>query len=44
MKYYGYSLHTVVGPTNNIKVTTPLDFYLYQAMLDVEENEQIRSL
>ncbi len=44
MKHYGYQLHTVLGPTNNIKVTTPMDFYLYQAMLNTKENEQIKSL
>ena len=44
MKYYGYKMHTVVGPTNNIKVTTPMDYYLFQAMLDIEENEQIKNL
>lgn len=42
MKYYGYKMYTVVGPDNNIKVTTPMDFYMFKALLDAEENLQIR--
>ena len=42
MKYFGHKLHTVNGPVNNIKVTTPLDFFLFKAMLDAKESEQIK--
>lgn len=42
MKYFGKKLYTVEGPAYNIKVTTPLDFYLFKALLDAKENEQIR--
>ncbi len=44
MKFFGFSLHTVEGPINNIKVTTPMDFYLLKAILDAKENEQIKVL
>ena len=42
MQFFGYKMHTVLGPSNNIKVTTPMDFFMLKAMLDVKENEQIR--
>lgn len=42
MQYFGYKMHTVLGPVNNIKVTTPMDYYMFKAMLDVKENNQIK--
>ena len=42
MQHYGYKMHTVEGPMNNIKITTPMDYYMFKAMLDAKENEQIR--
>lgn len=42
MQHYGFKMHTVEGPMNNIKITTPMDFYMFKAMLDIKENEQIR--
>ena len=42
MQFFGYKLHTVLGPVNNIKVTTPMDYYMFKAILDVKENEQIK--
>ncbi len=44
MKYYGMELHTVTGPVENIKITTPTDFYLFRALLDAQENMQIVGL
>ena len=41
MKYYGYSLHTVDGSPENIKITTPSDFYTFRALEDARENSQI---
>lgn len=41
MQYYGAKLYTVDGPVENIKITTPMDFYLFRAMLDAKENMQI---
>ena len=32
MKHYGHSLFTVNGPAENIKITTPMDFYLFRAI------------
>lgn len=41
MMEYGYSLHLVEGPEENIKITTPDDFYTMRALLDAKENAQI---
>lgn len=41
MLHYGYKLHTVEGPSENIKVTNPADFYICRALLDAKENSQI---
>lgn len=41
MSHYGYKLHTVVGPMENIKITTPTDFFVFRAMVEVHENQQI---
>ena len=39
--HYGYSLATVTGPMENIKITTPTDYYVMRAMIEVRENQQI---
>ena len=44
MKYFGFSLNTVEGPSNNIKVTSPMDFFMFKAIIDAKENEQIKAL
>lgn len=41
MQYFKYSLHLVDGPYENIKITTPDDFYTMRALLDAKENAQI---
>ena len=41
MLHYGYPLHTVDGPSENIKVTNPADFYICRALLDAKENSQV---
>ena len=41
MSYYGKKLGRVVGPMENIKITTPTDFFLFKAMVEVHENQQI---
>ena len=44
MLHYGYKLYTVFGPLENLKVTTPADFYIYRALLDAREDSQIFGL
>lgn len=44
MKYYGYELYSVEGVPENIKITTPSDFYIFRAIVDARENLQIFGL
>ncbi len=41
MKFYGHKLFTVQGNVDNIKITTPADFYTFKALYEVRENQQI---
>lgn len=41
MRAYGFELYTVPGGPENIKITTPMDFYIFRAMIDAKENGQI---
>ena len=41
MSFYGASLATFVGPSENIKITTPTDFFMFRAIEEVRENSQI---
>lgn len=41
MQGYGYKLHMVDGPYENIKITTPDDYYTMRAILDAKEDAQI---
>lgn len=44
MSHYGYTLKTIIGPMENIKITTPTDFFIFRAMVEVHENQQIFGL
>ncbi len=44
MSHYGYRLGTVIGPMENIKITTPTDFFIFRVMVTVHENQQIFGL
>lgn len=41
MSHYGHVMNTIIGPMENIKITTPTDYFLFKAMVDVHENQQI---
>lgn len=41
MQMNGYSLFTVESSSQNIKITTPTDFYIFRALIDARENSQI---
>lgn len=41
MSSYGHQLHTIMGPMENIKITTPSDYFVFRAMVEVHENQQI---
>lgn len=44
MIHYGKTLNIVEGPRENIKITTPADFYIFRAIMDARENAQILGL
>lgn len=44
MQYYGKKLYLIDGPQENIKITTPDDFYTMRALLDAKEEAQIYGL
>lgn len=37
MEHYGRALHPVLGPIDNLKITTALDFYVFRAILEARE-------
>ncbi len=41
MQHFGQQLYLVDGPDDNIKITTPQDFYTMRAILEAKENAQI---
>ncbi len=44
MRHYGYTLHTVEGPSENIKITTASDYYMARAIMEARENSQVGAL
>lgn len=40
MTYYGYTLHTVMGEPENIKVTTPSDYYMFLGISRKRDEEK----
>ena len=44
MAHYGHPLHEVEGSPANIKITTPSDYYIMRAIMDVQEDSQIFGL
>lgn len=41
MSHYGYALGLIEGPVENIKITTPADYFVFRAMVEMHENQQI---
>lgn len=41
---YGVEMHTVKSSPNNLKITTPADFYIFRALYEAMENQQILGL
>nr|WP_317283899.1 2-C-methyl-D-erythritol 4-phosphate cytidylyltransferase [uncultured Sellimonas sp.] len=41
MSHYGKELFLVEGPVENIKITTPMDFYTFKALFEARENSQL---
>ncbi len=38
MRHYGYKLYAVEGKTENIKITTPIDYFIFKAISDAKES------
>lgn len=41
MEFYGYDLHLEESASTNIKITSPIDFYVFRALIDAYENSQL---
>lgn len=41
MSQYGHHLTLVEGPVENIKITTPTDYFMFRAIVESRENSQI---
>lgn len=41
MNHYNFKLSTIIGPMENIKITTPTDYFIFKAMVEIHENQQI---
>lgn len=41
MKQYGFKMHMIDGPYENIKITTPDDFFTMRAIIEAKENAQL---
>lgn len=41
MAHYGYSIYTVEGPAENIKVTTPTDYYAFRAYMEARDQAHL---
>ena len=41
MSSMGYIMNTIMGPMENIKITPPTDYFIFRAMVEVHENQQI---
>lgn len=41
MSYYGYDLSIVVGPVENIKITTPSDYFSFKTWIDIRNKENL---
>lgn len=41
MRFYGKRMHVVPCSYENIKITTPNDFYMFRALYDARENRQL---
>ncbi len=41
MQQYGYDTYCIMGNYENMKITTPDDFYTFRALYDARENQQL---
>ncbi|MBR3225036.1 MAG: 2-C-methyl-D-erythritol 4-phosphate cytidylyltransferase [Atopobiaceae bacterium] len=43
MAHYGHPIYTVEGPVENIKVTTPMDYYAFKGYMDARDQRMLWS-
>lgn len=43
MSHFGRQIYTVVGPSENIKVTTPMDYYAFKAYMEARDQQMLWS-
>lgn len=43
MIHYGYRIYTVEGPAENIKVTTPMDYFAFKGYMDARDQRMLWS-
>lgn len=43
MSHYGHTIYTVNGPAENIKVTTPMDYYAFKGYMDARDQRMLWS-
>lgn len=41
MSFYDYPLATIMGPIENIKITTPMDYFVFKTMVEVNEVKEV---
>ena len=41
MNHYGYKLHTIIGTVENIKITTPADYFMFKAIIEAREESAV---
>lgn len=41
MRWSGFELSVVQGPVENIKITTPMDFFTFRALVEAKENSKL---
>ena len=41
MQMSGYDIYAVEGSSENIKITTPTDFYTFKTLIDIKESSQV---
>jgi 2-C-methyl-D-erythritol 4-phosphate cytidylyltransferase len=41
MAHYGHKIFVVEGPAENIKVTTPMDYYAFKGYMEARDQESL---
>jgi len=44
MNHYGYELNTIIGTAENIKITTPADYFMFKAIIEAKEESAVFGL